>query len=459
MIVCLLLFVTTLLSASDVVATITAYNKASLSGDVRSTMAVSFSNSNHSKGQLTAGNEATMSIINFPKGVITKVVVYVKSNAKSGAGSLAISIDNIPVAKIAESSFSEWQKNGYSTSFVPIEFEGNWRTVDGSELVCRMTASENSLEWEKMVVTYLQAAPEPQVVTLSWLDAEGKRQTSELKEQSAESGVVLPQCEVAQLPDNWTFVGWSKEKLTNTYTSQPTMWKAGEYFYPQTSTTLFAVYQQAPQLTPVPQTTSFQSGEYAIACKGIYYYGLLTGEVVGKYAASSPVDISIDANGQYVIREGYVSPYNRYQIDFEPDSLSIKYAMTGTYIGHDTKKLTSKKSKWAWHEYKNHSIELSFGQVEKSSGVEGQVLWLNADGLFEAVTLYIGQDYEYLLLFDVSDVPTSPGNVKWTCCPFGQDAIESVMHTQPARKVMRNGVLYIEYNNAEYDVLGRKITS
>lgn len=456
LIVVLLLSVSAYIHAAEVVATITAYNKAELSGETTSTMAVSFTNTNHSKGTLTAGSEATMSIVNFPKGAITKVVLYVKSNSNSGAGSVAISIDNTPVAKIKDSSFSEWQSAGYSTSPVPISFEGYWRTHTGSELVCRMTASVNSLGWEKAVITYVEAAPEPQTVSLSWLDADGKRQITDIKENEAGNGVILPQSEVMELAEGWKFEGWAKEKITSMYTSSPSHWSAGQYFYPETQTTLYAVYKQSPTLVVVPQATKFVSGEYAIAAKGPYYYCLMTGDVTNNYVGSGTVNIKADGEGLYHLTDGYVSPYCRYQIDFEGDSVTIRSSLTGSYIGHNATKLTDKQAKWAWAECKNHSLELSFGREEKDGRASGHVLWLNSDGLFETITFFLGQDYEYMLLFDVTNVPTSAGNVKWTSCPFGEEAIETVVKAAPARKVLRNGVLYIEYNGTEYDVLGHK---
>lgn len=458
LIVCVWLLATTLADAAEVVATVTAYNKAELTGAITSTMSVSFANTNHSKGQITSGNEAVLTLLNLPPCTISGIKLSMKSNAGSGAGEVHIYLANQEIASIPNDNFCDWPGvSGYSTEFVPVSFSGDWNSSSTCDLRVHIKASVNTLTLDKVTVSYLPVAPEPQVVTLSWLDEEGKRQTTEIKEKSAQSGIVLPQSEVLMPGEDWTFAGWAKQLITQIYTSEPEMWTAGQYFYPQMNTTLYAVYKQAPILSDVPQTTSFHTGEYAIASKGVYYYCLMTGEVTGQYMASSPTNIKQDNDGLYYITDGYVSPYQRYHIEFEEDSLIIKYAMSGAYIGHNATKLSDKKAKWTWGEYKNHSLELSFGREEKSSGETGRVLWLNADGIFEVINLLLGQDFEYLLLFDVSDVPTSAGNVRWTGSPFGEDAIETVSQPHSPRKVLRNGILYIEYNNAEYDVLGHKI--
>ena len=446
-------------SASVVTATVTSYNSAELAGDVAVGMEVFFENTNHSKGTVTAGNEAVLTITNIPKGALTKVELSMKSNAKSGAGEVTVTLANQQIAKIENSNFCDWPGvENYSSTFVPVTFEGNWSVSTASDLSVDIKASANSIALEKVTVTFIETAPEPRVVTLSWLDANGNRKTTDIAEKTAGKGVELPEAAVKAVED-WSFAGWSREMITELYTSEPALLKAGEKFYPQMNTTLFAVYRDAPEVTPIPQATEFVSGEYAIATKGLDTYYLLTGEVSGKVAAGSKVELEVGKDGNYCIPAGYMSVYCRYQLEFENDSVTIQYGETGSYIGHNKTTLTDKKAKWAVAEAKNHSIELSFGRVEKSSGAEGRVLWLNGvDKVYEATLLRLGQDYEYMLLFDVSDAPTSSPKTKWTSCPFGAEGIESVESpTSKSEKLIRDGQMIIRVDGIEYNITGKRI--
>ena len=449
--------------AAELVATVTSYNSVELTGDIDYSIDATFENTNHSKGNITAGNEAVLTILNMPaNAVVTQVVLSMKSNAKSGAGEVFITLDGNEIGKIEESNFCDWPgRDGYSTTFVPIVFEGNWKTNNECDLSVKISASVNTLSLEKVSISYATTDidPEPYVVTLSWLDAQGKRNTTQIQEKKAGNGLVLPNCEVMFVGEDWTFVGWSKEKIEEQFTSEPNFMKAGEKFYPQTNLTIYALYRNNPQAEPIPQATTFVSGEYALASKGIDDYFLLTGEVTSKVLAASKVPIEADKNGIYQLTAGYVSVYCRYLLEFEGDSVTIKYLQSGNYIGHNSTTMTNKKTKWAWREAKNHSMELSFGRVEKSTGTEGRVLWLNgAENVFELITLQLGQDYEFLLLFDVSDTPTKVEKMKWTCCPMGKEqAIENILESIKATKYLKNGTIVIERNGAIYDLNGNRL--
>ena len=438
-------------------ARVEAYNKASLAGDVVSNMAVSFENENHSKGQVTAGKVAVMRIVGFPRGTVTEVVAYVKSNAKSGAGVLKVLVDAQEVCSIS-GTYDTWPgMTGYSTAFAPFAFAGSWLTHAGSEVGCRLEGTANSLELEQVVVRYMVRAPEAEVVRLSWLDEEGNRQETELKETSAGSGVVLPASEVKELDDNWRFVGWTQEKLEEMYVTHPSMWLAGDSYYPESATTLYALYEQSEEREPVKQSRTFTTGEYALVHASAYGYRMMLGSVMSGIVGSSPVAVSTDEQGWKYLMEGYVAANSRYGLEFEGDSVKIKHLQSGEYIGHEGTKLANKAVKWAWTEQQNGSMELSYNREAHESGDEGRVVWLHADGYFEVMKLRLGQDVEYMLLFDVAGVATSGGVVRWTSCPFGAEGIEAVEVESRGRKVFRGGVMYIEQNGAKYDVLGRKI--
>lgn len=457
----LLLCASVRVTALEVTAVVTAYNAVELKGDITYSMDATFDNSNHSKGNITADHEAVLTITNMPTCTVTQIDLRMKSNAKSGAGEVNIVLGNKLIAQIGNSDFCDWPGvEGYSTTVVPVVFEGQWKIEQECDLTVDIKASANTLTLDRVIVTYLTAEPDPFTVTLSWLDKKGSRQSTYIQEKFPGSGVTLPASEVIEVGDGWKFVGWSNEKIADLYTSEPAMLKVGEKCYPKSDMTLYAVYNNIPSPASIPQATEFVSGEYVIATKGISNYYLMTGEVADKKVGASAVTLATDEDGKYYIPSGYASEYCRYQFEFEEDSVTIKYLLTGTFVGHNSTTLTNKKAKWAWREAKNHSLELSFGRQEKESGAQARVLWLDGvDNAYKATILKLGQDYEYILLFEVSNAPTTGVKAKWTCCPFGaEQAIEEVKRTKPeTEKILREGQVIIRIDNEEFDILGRKL--
>ena len=465
LILCLLFGCTIQTYASELIATVKAYNQAELSGDVPLGTEVAFYNTSESKGQLTAGSVATMTFANLPLCTITKITFYVKSNSKSGAGSLKVTLGGAPIVEVLACDFADWPgTGGYSTSYVPVSFTESWFTNKGSNMVCQIEAMVNSLGWDKVVVTYSEIMPDPRTVTLQWFDADGGIQSSSLSEKSSGSGIVLPDCSVPKVvsSDEWTFVGWTTEQHYGKYTSEPNAFKAGEKFYPSDNQTLYALYSYSPDVTDIVQTTNFVSGEYAMIMHAGDEYFMAQGAVNKKQLLTVPCEVFINNDDIYQLSEAYVPVYCRYQLDFTTDSVQVKNLASGEIIGHYSTYLSDKNAKWAWHEAKNHSLELSYDSKTTASGTSARVLWLTiaeSSPCFTIEELKLGSDYEFMLLFDVSDVPTTQPQTRWTSCPFEcEQAVENIVKQQHnVRKIFRNGILYIEINNVGYDMLGNKI--
>ena len=67
------------------------------------------------------------------------------------------------------------------------------------------------------------------------------------------------------------------------------------------------------------------------------------------------------------------------------------------------------------------------------------------------------ENYEHILLFDVTDVPTSGSSTVWTTHPFGWDKLNKLtIETKPNKK-LQNGILLIEKDGLFFDLFGRKI--
>jgi len=449
-------------SAAEIVATITAYNQVELSGSAAIGVEATFENTHHSKGNITAGNKATMTMSNIWEGAIVGIDFYVKSNSKSGAGSLRASLDGTTIYEIPESSYATWNDTGFSTDYLRFASpDCYWEVTPESQLVCEIEATENSLGWEKVVVwlAEYEQGPETFTVNFCWWDNEGKPCTTALIEPSAGQGISLPDCETSTLwaDGEWHFVGWSKEEIKGKYTSQPPYHAAGDKYYPTNNETLYALYSFSPQTPNIMQTTDFQSGEYALVWNLLDASYMAQGEVTEHTLRTFACSLSTTEEERYRLETSYVPVGCRYQLAFRGDSLQIRHVSSGTYIGHSGTKLAARDSWWKWTEALNHSLLLAYDADETNT--TARVLWRSlAENVVygEVVKLQLTTDYEFLLLFDVSDVPTTAPSTKWTCTPFGAQAIETVTITPAARKILRNGVLYIEINQAEYDIFGRK---
>ena len=97
------------------------------------------------KGQLTAGNSATLRLSGWQNTEISRVTLWMKSNQSSGAGNLQMSIDGAEVWTIPTQPFSDWAGT-YSTEYVPIAhtFTPAGVVQRGEVAIC-VSATENSL--------------------------------------------------------------------------------------------------------------------------------------------------------------------------------------------------------------------------------------------------------------------------------------------------------------------------
>lgn len=294
----------------------------------------------YKKGQLTAGNSATLRLSGWQNTEISRVTLWMKSNQSSGAGNLQMSIDGAEVWTIPTQPFSDWAGT-YSTEYVPIAhtFTPAGVVQRGEVAIC-VSATENSLYIERYEIEWKQAVARPYTVTL--ID-DGYHTYAELSEQAVGSGVLLPALTDA---DQWHFVGWSETAIADA-DQAPTLLQPSTTYYPTCDTRLYAVYTDylSQELAPVQQTDC-QSGYYAIA------YSLvdkgLTGAVDEGIKGIASQDISLQQREdglyerQYTITEEMV-----YHIDFYSDSTArIIHLLTNTPVGYSGNRLTQSDELW-----------------------------------------------------------------------------------------------------------------
>ena len=111
---------------------------------------------NDSYTQLTAGYKMTYTFSGFDGYNITRITLSMKSNSKSGKGSLNIKIGNTTIANVNDSKFNTagWN-SAWSTSYVDITPQLMKKKVENGELITiTISATENSLYCQSITIEY-----------------------------------------------------------------------------------------------------------------------------------------------------------------------------------------------------------------------------------------------------------------------------------------------------------------
>lgn len=111
---------------------------------------------NDSYTQLTGGYKMTYTFSGFDGYDITRITLSMKSNAKSGKGSLNIKIGNTTIANVDDSKFNTTGWNSaWSTSYVDITPQITTKKVENGELITiTISATENSLYCQSITIEY-----------------------------------------------------------------------------------------------------------------------------------------------------------------------------------------------------------------------------------------------------------------------------------------------------------------
>ena len=447
-------------SAIVITAEITAWNKAELTGDLAGTETITFANSYHSKGNVRKGDTATLVIGGLRKSHISTVEVWVKSNKNSGAGNLQVKIGN-QTALTRQGEYNKWQGTAsYSTEYLPFSNSGNWLVTSEDNIILTLIGTTNSLSLNKIVVTYEPTVPEPYCVNL--VTASGN---INLCEQEAEKGIVLPTLKDKNLDivGDWQLIGWSESETNAPVSTTPQYHKISSAYFPQKNTTLYPVYKQSNEVQAIEIDMQRQTGEYILAKK--YYDGsfiMFNGSVTNRYVYTSPCNISYDNDSIAYLYATAISDENRYRMEFEDDSVSILNVASGKYLGYSSSGFQSGKRKWKVIEQGHHSVFLCCEDKYNGTGRGINDKFVNdEDGnetdVFYIATLKYNPDYDFILLFEISGLPSKESVAQYTSHPELYSSV-SIQHTdiQPQKEI-RNGRLYIRNGNNIYDCLGNII--
>ena len=442
--------------AEQVTAVVTSYNSATLEYNGEG-MYVTFNNSNHSKGNVTANNVATMELCGLPKGVVTSVEVWVKSNKNSGAGTMTCTVDD-EVILTKSGTFAEWY-GAYSTDYVPISQQGNWSVSTDACVRLTISATANTIALQQLVVTYEPTDPEPYCVTLVAAD-----QSTLLCESSVAEGVILPA--VSDYEQDWVCIGWTTQPVVSALQS-PMYYPIGSTYYPQKDLSLYALYTH-PTWHILSPVTTLQNGEYALGYRTPEFNFVLQGDWVSKEIAFERTTFQMEGETcQWYVET--IPNTLRYAIHFEGDNAYIRHIASNAWLGYGNN--ATSRQPWKYIQANNGSVLFYTSLSDESYTdpiTEEYIEQYYAYALGWKVDNYTGNyscayrkiawkpEASYWLLFPTDQVPTSVHHT-YTTEPQGTDITHIVAPLYPAEKRMENGQIIIFRDNQKYTILGHRI--
>lgn len=388
-------------------------------GTVPYDIEVSYANT-YNKGQLRAGDRATLVLRNLGGLTVERVSLAMRANASKGAGTIVLVCND---AQLAQRTVN-WQ----SVSADVEVFSGQQHGVDS--MAIRVTGTENSIYVDAFTIEYSPRAP------MSVVLMRGSTPIETLMEEHGMSGVILPWL---QDEDHWRFRGWSKTEFWTVY-DEPTYQHSNTRYYPENDT-LWAVYQwEEVNTSEMIYEEAGVSGVYMYVNRNKDAYLALTG---------------VPADGTMVSAKPNVYDDNQhYMISFVgTDTAYITHVPTGTPIGYDGPQMAAKAS--PWRVYHEGDQTLFWTTIENKN----YVLWLNIQDnggkKSDAGLLQANPGPSPMGLLGTM-MPTEV--FAFTCHPETGVGIESVQDSGLRNhKILRNGQVLILRQGETYTVTGLKV--
>ena len=322
-------------------------------GEVPGTMQAVYSNT-YNKGQVRAGDVATLSLTSMGGITIEDVRLTMRANAKSGAGNVIVTADG---EQIGATSVS------YTDVSEPVVA---WTGVmpDVKALTVQIGGTQNSLYIDTFTVSWVPAAA--RTVTLM----HGGTVFAELTESAGGSGIVLPAMEVDEADqDGWRFVGWSKEEFWQTEVAPDYLLASTRYYPAAANEVLWALYKSEEMTGEKPYATELVSGTYMY---------------VNRTTHTALSGVPEDGIISYANADAY-DDNQHYQIEFKgTDTAYITHIPTNTPIGYEGTQMAVKAS--PWRVYHEGDQTLFWATINGKN----YVLWLNISSKEDSGIVYAG---------------------------------------------------------------------
>ncbi len=396
------------------------------------------------KGQMTAGNSTTFTLTGLKCITLHSIVLEMRSNQSSGAGWMQIGVGDSVLAYIPEAPFTEWY-GSYINSFVPIvwQADGGGYTFlptadggDGTTLEIYIEASANSLYVASYTLTYTTEPPKPHTVSFQ---TNTSTYVAAITEEAIGAGVVLPDCVNAD--SVWYFKGWTAQPISETDQEEtlPTIYTAGERFYPITDTQLYALYTDCPSSISNGwlQDTIFESGYYLIADS--IFQQIAVGRVGsdGKLPAEPITLQTITEDRLHICPISEYIDDMVYFIDFLPDSMAtIQHVNSGRYIGFPTTSgnaLKNAKTEWNYRVMPLKQV-MFYHRYTPDSWREFRVMYNSNFTEFYWGCSAMHSAHFANILFNILDAPIAGVSARYTSFPLGSgvnDVLAEYVHFAP----------------------------
>ena len=364
------------------------------------------------KGQMTSGNTTQLDLQGWDGCALEEVELQMCSNSAQGAGWLEMTIGDDIVWWIGDAAFSSAAWNGsYSSTWVPIRGRMGVTVGAGDPIRITIGASENSLYIDSYTIRY--RAKEPAAYEVRLETGLGDSPMA-LTEETIGSGVVLPEW-VDTL--QWHFAGWSEVEVLEGDTC-PTLWKAGDRYFPKSDCRLWAVYMDGEGSRSVCESVS---GEYVLVSK--YWQVAMQGGVENGEIKTKGVTLQEQEEGACTLLAG-AREEMVYRIDFVSDSiLKIWNEKHGEAIGYAGSRLAEGEMLWQYQWLADGSLGVYY-----ADGARHRMLYMGygSSGVNDEIVAYVTRvDMENMveggvLLFGTQEVV-------FTSWPFGKlDGVEDV---------------------------------
>ena len=351
-------------------------------------------NCSYQKGQVRAGDVATLTLGELGGMTIEQIEVFVRSNKEAGAGTFTV-LANGETVSTKSGTLQNWIGKFDNVNYHAISLV-NSSVPNVQNLTVQLTGTTSSLYIEKYVITY-GTAPAHTVTLMN-----GAEVYTTIKEEASGQGILLPT--LASL-DHWQFRGWTKTKYEQDVADVSTLYPSGTKYYPTSDMTLWAVYEY--QTEPHVYQTELVSGEY-----------LYINTYDQRAMAGTPYNGKMD-----VALADIENPNQWYTVTFntQRDSATIDYTVSGVHIGYSGTKLVEKRTPFWWAVFH-----------------EGEKTAFHTTISGKTYMLYPGYDNgtgEFTALIQVSDITQAPTalrsaipetqETRYSCFPERLEPIEN----------------------------------
>ncbi|GEM_PF-875643 len=401
--------------------TVSSTSAVTSSGTVPSGSSASYSQTYSTKGQITSGKNAILTLSGYDGKVITGITLNMKSNGSSGGGSFTAVVGSTNLANTS-GGFNSWYDNdSYGTSYrdVHVSLTNDTHiTGTGENITLTITGSTNSLYINSYTITYgdpSSGGVDPEEVVLSSISVSGMTTTYEVGDTFSFDGILKATYSDGNIetviPDSVSTPDMStsgNKTITVTYSS-------GDI----TKTTSYTIYVAEKQLVLSSielngQTTSYYVGDkfsFTGTCTA-RYVDTVAGKNVTPTSVSTP-DMTTAGNKTITVSytENGVTKTATYTISVQAvtlTSITLGGLTTEYYVGDSLVKPTVTAT------YNNGTTavvteQATFAGFDSSAAVSSQTITVSFGGLSKTYTVSISEkpapsESGYVKVTSTSDV-------------------------------------------------------